>query len=91
MFFDTLVMAEAVKLAHEYVGPMGQYLEKPEHASVALYTHNACKFWYGDLPDTTLGLKEVAKGLGEILYVIPELSMSDDRLMHEQAVLEIAP
>jgi len=92
MFWDTVVMAEAVKLAVEHVGPMGQYLEKPEYANVGLYTHEAGKFWYGDIGLSSVrGLKEVAKAMKETVYVIPEMGISDDRPLHQQALTEVTP
>jgi len=90
MFWDTLVMAEAVKLAEERVGPMGRYLEKPEYASVGLYTHEAGKFWYGDI-DTAQDagkLDKLADELNETLYVIPDLSDQDSQPLHKQALRE---
>ena len=92
MFWDTISMAEAVKLAEKHVGPMGRYLEKPYHAAVGLYTHEAGKFWYGDLAESDKkGLQALAKGMKETLYVIPELGVLDERPLHEQSLMEIAP
>jgi len=91
MFWDTLVMAEAVKLAEEHVGPMGRYLEKPEHANVGLYTHQAGKFWYGDLSTDKTGLQALAKDMKETLYVIPELGNTDERQLFEQTLMEFTP
>ena len=92
MFWDTIVMAEAVKLANEHIGPMGRYLEKPDHAAVGLYTQEAGKFWYGDLDSRDKkGLQALATSMKETLYVIPELGDTDDSPLHEQAFMEIAP
>ena len=91
-FWDTVVMSEAIKLAEENVGPMGRFIEQPELANVGLYTHEAGRFWYGDLNPSTDkdGLQRLAQKMKETVYVIPDMGTLDNRPIHKQAIMDFA-
>lgn len=82
MFWDTVVMADALKSAETHIGPVGRYIENPEsHFSGAkLYTKQAGIFWYGDIELELMANKKlvtIARELGEDVYVLPDDGISE--------------
>lgn len=74
MFWDNYVMDAGVKLAERHLGSQGRFrsVKNNSHSNVALYTHLAGKFWYGDINifEEKNALQRIARGMKETLYVI---------------------
>ncbi len=64
----------------------------PPYINCGLYTERAGKFWYGDIlfPDDQSKLDQIAKELGTTVYVIPDLSIDDERPIKDRAFIEVA-
>lgn len=95
MFFDTHATNVASKHAEARLGEQGRYHSVSgvfSFVGVSLYTHEIGKFWYGDidLPAEQEKLEAIAKDLKETLFILPDLGTSDERPLHEQALLEIS-
>lgn len=90
MFWDTVVMADALKSAETHLGPVGRYDEGAEESFCGsrLYTKQAGFFWYGDIawPGDRNALKAIAAELKESLYIIPEPDPLDARPFEKRAL-----
>lgn len=93
MFWDTYVMNAGVKLAEKHLGSQGRYNDVSDlrYVGVGLFTKEAGKFWYGDInfPTELPKLVEIAKGLKETLYIIPEWDSENELPLSERALAEI--
>lgn len=93
MFWNTYVMNAGVKLAEEHLGPQGRYNDVSDlrYVGVGLFTKEAGKFWYGDInfPAEKDALKKIAEEMKEVLFIIPELTVEDERTLSERAIVEI--
>ena len=90
-FWDHVQSSADVAVAK--LGPCGRIVVGPnqKYLNVGLYSHRGSKFWYGDLdlPRDDSKLREIAKGLGVTVYIIPDMSVDDDRPIQQRALLEI--
>ena len=92
MFWDTQVTSDLNNTARSALGPDGRFLVSPTHFNVSLYTHEAGKFWYGDLHDTDdfAALKTIAEDAKTTVYVLPDLGVEIDTPLIQQALMEVA-
>lgn len=95
MFWDSQVTLDLCQTAQHVLGPQGRFLEKPTHFNVSLYTHEAGKFWYGDIDNINdlPALQAIANDAGTVVFVIPESHLpeeGDTTPMHKHALMEIA-
>ena len=90
-FWDHVQSSADVAVAQ--LGVQGKVLLTSDQRflNVALYSHKAGKFWYGDLyiPADKSKIEEIAKELGVTVYVIPELMTDDVRPIADRALLEV--
>ncbi len=90
-FWDHIQSSAKVAVIH--LGLPGRIISGTDQRfyDVALYSHKAGKFWYGDLelPADQEKLEEIAKGTGSTIYVIPDMMADDVRPLAERALLEV--
>lgn len=92
-FWDHVQSSANVAVAN--LGEQGRMVSTSDNRffNVALWSHRGAKFWYGDLdlPADQEKLEEIAKELGVMVYVIPEMSADDVRPIVDRVLLEVAP